>query len=214
MSLAPMMSPHDAGTALPAHLFPGVSFAPADSHCSDRPADLGDLPPGGLNRAEHTGSSSDMSTEVPFDLTHETNRDLRRWSNALYKVLDADFPPYGAIDDYERIVAEIERREARNAQESPSAMREKFRDNAVGCRFELFRNGLLAGYVSYTMRAGALRLHRTMITADFDGTGLEDILMRNVILTAHKRRLTTIPYCPVAQSFLQENPQYQRLIHA
>jgi predicted GNAT family acetyltransferase len=224
MSLAPLMSPLDADTAVPPHSLPADSFTQAADQSIGRtddrtfaavaPADLVGLPTGGLERTEPEGSSPDISREVPFDLTQETNRDLRWWSNALYRVLDADFPPYGTIDNYERVIAELERRKAKDNQGSPSTLREKFRDNAFNHRFELFRNGLLAGYVNYTMRAGALRLHHTVITADFDGMGLEGVLMRHVILLAHKRRLTTVPYCPVAQNFLQKNPQYRQLIHA
>jgi predicted GNAT family acetyltransferase len=177
------------------------------------PTDLIGLPSGGLEQVQQVALGCNDAMEVPFDLTEETNRDLRRWSNALYKVIDSDFPPYGACDDYERITAELERRTAKRAQASPSMVREKFRDNALSRRFELFRNGSLAGYVSYTMRAGALRLHRTVITEDFESMGIEGILTRNVILVAHKRRLAAIPYCPVVQGFLRENPQYRQLMH-
>jgi predicted GNAT family acetyltransferase len=224
MSLTPLMSSLDAGIALPPQALSGSSFAQVAGSSAGEPADrcfdvvaaahLVGLPSSGLERSEHKELSLQDPLEVPFDLTDETNRDLRRWSNALYKVLDADFPPYGALDDYERVVTELARREAKDGQDSPSIMREKFRDNAFNRRFELFRNGLLAGYVSYTMRAGALRLHRTVISEAFDGIGLEGVLMRNVILMAHKRRLAAIPYCPVAQSFLQDNPQYRQLMHA
>lgn len=224
MSLSPLMSSLDAGTALPPQTLVGSSSARAARPSAGLPAarsldvvaaaDVVDLPSGGLERSEHKELFSENPLEVPFDLTDETNRDLRRWSNALYRVLDADFPPYGAMDDYERVAGELERRKAKDGQDSPSTMREKFRDNAFNRRFELFRNGLLAGYVSYTMRAPALRLHRTVVTADFDGIGLEGVLMRNVILMAHQRRLAAIPYCPVAQGFLQDNPQYRQLIHA
>jgi predicted GNAT family acetyltransferase len=210
MSLAPLMSLPGAGpdarTALPA---PSLSLEVMS------PADLVGLPSGGLEKIEREDSPvHDDLMEIPFDLTEETNRDLRRWSNTLYKALDTDFPPFGAVEDYEQVTAEIERRKATNDEDSPSGTREKFRDNAPAGRFELFRNGQLAGYVNYTMRAGTLRLNRTVVTADFDGTDLEGVLMRNVILMAHKRRLATIPYCPVAQSFVRENPQYRQLMHA
>jgi predicted GNAT family acetyltransferase len=214
MSLAPLMSLPGAGpdarTALSA---PSLSLEVMS------PADLVGLPSGGLESTERGDSPvhvdpMDHLMEVPFDLTEETNRDLRRWSNTLYKTLDTDFPPFGAVQDYERVTAEIERRNAANDEDSPSVMREKFRDNAPASRFELFRNGQLAGYMSYTMRAGTLRMNRTVVTADFEGMDLEGVLMRNVILMAHKRRLATIPYCPVAQSFVRENPQYRQLMHA
>jgi predicted GNAT family acetyltransferase len=231
MSLAPLMSSldaradtgSDAGQFMSARIV-GDSSASAADRIDDpavrrslkvvAPVALVGLPSDGSERAAHTESFAVDPMEVPFDLTEETNRDLRRWSNALYRVLDQDFPPFGAIEDYERVVAEIEGRKARAGEASPSVMREKFRDNALSRRFELFRNGQLAGYVNYTMRAGSMRLLRTVVAEDFDGMGLEGVLMHRVILMAHKRRLAAIPCCPVARSFLLENPQYRQLMHA
>lgn len=53
--------------------------------------------------------------------------------------------------------------------ETTVRLREKFRDDARRCQFELFRNSVLTAYVSYTMRAGVLRLHRTVVLGAFDG---------------------------------------------
>ncbi len=159
--------------------------------------------------------AEDLPGEIPFDLQRATSRQLRRWSNALYRALDKDFPPYGTADDFDRVNAEIQRRET-HAQNTPglSLSRDKVRDNTMNRRFEFFRDGMLAGYVSYTMRGGALRLHRTVIHEFFEGAGIEGPLARQVILAAHKRRLAPIPYCPVLQAFLQDNPQYRQLVHA
>ncbi len=63
------------------------------------------------------------------------------------------------------------------------------RDNPINKRFEFFRDGMLAGYVNYTMRAGVLTLHRTVVSDAFDGAGIDGVLARRVILAAHKRRL-------------------------
>ncbi|KNC16355.1 hypothetical protein AC792_15195 [Arthrobacter sp. RIT-PI-e] len=71
---------------------------------------------------------------------------------------------------------------------------------------------MLAGYVSYSMRAGVLRLHRTVVAATFEGAGMEGILIRKVLLAAHKRRLSALPYCSEVQMFLEQNPEYRSLI--
>jgi predicted GNAT family acetyltransferase len=215
MSIAPLVPSPSTSTPLVGRSLAEKSHSEPVKHVlhAVSPSDLIGLSSGGFEQVQQVAPAYDDAMEVPFDLSEETNRDLRRWSNALYKVIDSDFPPYGAIDDYDRVTAELEQRTAKHAQASPSMVREKFRDNALSRRFELFRNGSLAGYVSYTMRAGALRLHRTVITGDFESMGIEGVLMRNVILVAHKRRLAAIPYCPVAQSFLRENPQYRQLMH-
>lgn len=157
-------------------------------------------------------TSTDDPSNIPWDLDGATNRDLRRWSNKLFKALDADFPAYGVLEDFDRVSAEIERREeAASASNTSARVREKFRDNAQGGRFELFRDGVLTGYVVYRMRAGVLRLHRTVVLDAFDSEQVEGILIHNLVLTAHQRRLAVVPYCPIAQSFFRQNPQYRQI---
>lgn len=150
---------------------------------------------------------------LPHDFTGTTTRQLRRLINQMYKVLDADFPPYGAQEDYDRLADELERRavEAREGSvgtERPGA----FRDNPMNHRFELFQDGMLAGYITYSLRAGTLQLHRTVVSAAFEGSGLEGVLIRKVLLDAHKRRLAALPYCDQVQGFLADNPQYRSLV--
>ncbi|WP_082177805.1 GNAT family N-acetyltransferase [Arthrobacter sp. RIT-PI-e] len=150
---------------------------------------------------------------VPRVLDDATTRQLRRWSNQLYKLLDTDFPPFGVREDCDRVAAELELREEQARNGSVSATRrDAFRDNPLNHRFELFQNGMLAGYVSYSMRAGVLRLHRTVVAATFEGAGMEGILIRKVLLAAHKRRLSALPYCSEVQMFLEQNPEYRSLI--
>ncbi|WP_394247909.1 GNAT family N-acetyltransferase [Arthrobacter pityocampae] len=150
---------------------------------------------------------------LPYDFTGVTTRQLRRWVNQMYRVLDADFPPYGAQEDYERLADELERRIADARESSGGAERPgSFRDNPMNQRFELFQDGMLAGYVSYSLRAGTLRLHRTVVAAAFEGAGLEGVIIRKVLLDAHKRRLAALPYCEQVQAFLADNPQYRSLV--
>lgn len=180
--------------------------------------DAGDTTPrASLSEEETTDLAifpEESSTGVPLDLQRATNRDLRRWSIRLFKVIDLDFPPYGAVADYERISDELKRRrDAATGGRKSVNFREKFCDNARGHRFELFRDGVLTGYVAYTMRAGIIRLHRTVVLDAFDREQVEGTLMRNVVLAAHKRRLAAVPYCPIAQGFFRQNPQYRQLTH-
>lgn len=150
---------------------------------------------------------------VPRILDDATTRQLRRWSNQLYKLLDTEFPPFGAREDCDRVAAELELREERARNGSVSiTRRDAFRDNPLNRRFELFQNGMLAGYISYTMRAGVLRLHRTVVAEAFEGAGMESVLIRKVLLDAHKRRLAALPYCSEVQTFLKQNPEFRSLI--
>jgi predicted GNAT family acetyltransferase len=113
----------------------------------------------------------------------------------------------------DRVTVELERREEQERERcAVSVRRHSFRDNTLGRRFELFDDGSLAGYVSYSMRSGPLRLHRTVVAAALKGAGLQDVLIRNVLPDAHKRRLSAMPYCAQVQAFLADNPEYRVLL--
>ncbi|TKV26104.1 N-acetyltransferase [Arthrobacter sp. NamB2] len=151
--------------------------------------------------------------DVPSDLSTATTRELRILANQLYRVLDADFPPFGAREDYEAVVELLAHREARAAERTESEnLREKFRDNPVSSRFELFHDGTMVGYVKYDMRAGRIRLLETVVGPAYRQSGLEPVLVRQALLSAHRRRLAPIPYCRHVQAFLTEHPQFRALI--
>ncbi|BBE24186.1 hypothetical protein MN0502_30690 [Arthrobacter sp. MN05-02] len=116
---------------------------------------------------------------------------------------------------YDLLVEELERRE-RQAERHGAVddAREKFRDNALFSRFELYRNGVLAGYVQYEMRGGDVLLLHSVVDPRFRRMGLEPVLMQAVLLNAHRRRLAVVPYCPEAQEFLTAHPQFLSLIPA
>jgi predicted GNAT family acetyltransferase len=159
------------------------------------------------------GSSGPEAPEVPSDLSTVTTRELRILSNQLYRILDGDFPPFGVREDYEAVVEALDARNARAAERTESAkLREKFRDNTVSSRFELFHDGIMVGYVKYDMRAGRIRLLETVVGPTYGNAGLEPVLVREALLSAHRRRLAPVPYCRHAQAFLAENPQYRALI--
>ena len=151
--------------------------------------------------------------EVPRDLSSVSTRELRTLCNELYRALDADFPPYGVLDDYEAVVQAITDRESRASERAETEqLREKFRDNPAASRFELFHDGVMVGYVKYDLRAGRLRLLQTVVGSAHDRSGLEAVLVRKALLNAHRRRLAPVPYCGHAQAFLAENPHFQALI--
>lgn len=209
MTIAPASSrPSTIAAGDPADLLEVSSRTPHDD-------DAGfDGWPGMASTGDLGAVSADPEpTTLPWSLDDATTRQLRRWSNQLYRLLDSAAPPFGASDDYERVVDELGRREEQAREGAAGARRrDSFRDNPLNRRFELFQDGILAGYVSYSMRAGCLRLHRTVVADAFEGAGLEQILIRNVLLDAHRRRLSALPYCGEVQAFLAGNPQYRALL--
>lgn len=158
-------------------------------------------------------SAGPIVPEIPEDLTAVSTRELRILSNHLYRVLDTDFPPFGIQEHYEDVVEILALRQAQ-AAETPESdkLREKFRDNAVSSRFELFHDGTMVGYVKYDIRSGKVRLLETVVGPAYVHAGLEPVLVRAALLNIHHRRLAPIPYCPHAQAFLSNNPQFRALI--
>ncbi|WP_298254082.1 GNAT family N-acetyltransferase [uncultured Arthrobacter sp.] len=167
----------------------------------------------GLVVRELPGRPSRSAPVVPRDLSATPDRELWSLSNQLYRVLDTDNAPFGALEDYEAVIEELDERAAHAAQRvEAERVREKFRDNPVTSRFELFHDGVMVGYVKYDLRAGRLRLLETIVGTDHQGSGLEAVLVREALLDAHRRRLAPIPYCRHAQAFLAGNPHFRALI--
>ncbi|MHA7263297.1 N-acetyltransferase [Arthrobacter sp. TMN-37] len=155
--------------------------------------------------------------EVPFptDLTALSTRQLRTMCNQTYQLMDTPYPPLEVRERYEALVEELEAREHTAqlpAQPEPPGQRGTFRDNVLYSRFELYREGLMAGYVKYELRGGEVLLIQAVIDRRFRSMGLEPVLMQSVLMNAHRRRLDIAPYCAEAQEFLRENPQFLRLL--
>ncbi|WDF33207.1 hypothetical protein PTW37_15370 [Arthrobacter agilis] len=87
--------------------------------------------------------------------------------------------------------------------------RETFRNNPLYCRFELFIGGNLAVYMKYTVTGGTVTHVYGAELQGFPDLGACQILMRGIVLDAHKRRLNLIPRCAMAHAFLVDHPQYQ-----
>ncbi|MCU1631639.1 MAG: hypothetical protein JWM61_291 [Micrococcaceae bacterium] len=62
------------------------------------------------------------------------------------------------------------------------------------------------------MIGGQLFLIHGVEQPEFRDQGIDATLMRHVVLNAHRRRLSLIPQCPMAFSFLADHPEYQALI--
>lgn len=150
----------------------------------------------------------------PADVAALSTRQLRVMVNQAYTLMDTPYPPAGATDRYEMIVDELEHRAQQamdRGTEHVHQPRETFRDNPLYCRFELFIDGDLAAYVKYTMNGGQIVLNDGVEQASFRNQGIDGTLMRHVVLNTHRRRLSLVPQCPMAFSFLADNPQYQSL---
>ncbi|MFJ6000664.1 GNAT family N-acetyltransferase [Arthrobacter sp. NPDC092385] len=167
------------------------------------------------SRRAHLAPVRQADLDFPVNLSEAPTRQLRMLCNRTYELLDTEHPSLATRQRYDALVHELGRRERQAEQRgSVEDAREKFRDNALFSRFELYRNGIMAGYVQYEMRGGDVLLLHTVIDPRFRRTGLEPVLMQAVLLNAHRRRLAVMPYCPEAQDFLTAHPQFLSLIPA
>jgi predicted GNAT family acetyltransferase len=191
-------------TGLAAGFYPGV---PASRQTPEQQA---------TGHERNTAALDDVSSETVGALS---TRQLRVLVNQAYRLMDTDYPPGSALERYEMIVEELEHR-AQQATTDHAAisgnihqLKETFHDNSLYCRFELIIDGTIAAYVKYTMNGGQLVLIDGVEQPGFWDHGFDATLMRHVVLNAHKRRLSLIPRCPMAFTFLADNPQYQTLVN-
>lgn len=130
---------------------------------------------------------------------------------------ESDHLPFGAAARCEALVEEIESRTTAVREAAPpEKTRSAFRDNRVHSRFEFIHEGVLAGYVKYELRGAHVMLLETVVLPRFRETDpeVEPILIRRVMLEAHRRRLTLAPVCTAVTDSLTEYPQYLALIPA
>ncbi|WP_104117789.1 GNAT family N-acetyltransferase [Arthrobacter sp. B1805] len=162
----------------------------------------------GLQSDTHRGEDH-LSTE---DLTTASTRQLRIMANQVYRMLDTDYPPPGAVERYQSVVDELGYRARQAMERGPVAPpRETFRDNLLYRRFELFVDGRLAAYLKYSMNGGQVNLLDGVEQTGFRDQGFDTTLMRHVMLNVHKRRLNVAPQCPMAFSFLADHPEFRLL---
>lgn len=185
-------------------------------HILEHPTEgQGESAPSWETRRAHLTPVRHADLDLPENLSEAPTRQLRMLCNRTYELLDAEHPSLATRERYDALVDELGRRE-RQAEHRGTVedAREKFRDNALFSRFELYRNGIMAGYVQYEMRGGDVLLLHVVVDPRFRRTGLEPVLMQAVLLNAHRRRLAVMPYCPEAQEFLTAHPQFLSLIPA
>lgn len=182
----------------------------------DRPtAGQSEAAPAVDDRRAHLTALPAGGPDFPTDLAAAPTRQLRTLCNRTFQLLDTEHPAPETRERYGALVEELERRELQAERRGQvDDAREKFRDNALFSRFELYRNGVMAGYVQYEMRGGSVLLLHAVIDPKFRRLGLEPVLMQAVLLNAHRRRLAVVPYCREAQDFLAEHPQFLALIPA
>jgi predicted GNAT family acetyltransferase len=86
------------------------------------------------------------------------------------------------------------------------------RDNKERLRYEIVVDGVVAGFIQYSMRGGRLILVHTEIKDEFGGRGLATQLVRAALDDARRRDLRIVPICPFVEEYIERHPEYDDLV--
>jgi uncharacterized protein len=78
-------------------------------------------------------------------------------------------------------------------------------DNTDASRLEIHADGLIAELV-YRTRAGRLVLIHTEVPEGLEGRGFGGEMVKAALAKAELSRMTVVPFCPFARSWLERHP--------
>jgi hypothetical protein len=85
-------------------------------------------------------------------------------------------------------------------------------DNPEQSRFEIHEHGELAGFITYRRNGNEITLVHTETARGFRGRGVAGRLVTGALDLAAKEGLAVIPRCPFVRDWLDEHPDYARLV--
>lgn len=85
-------------------------------------------------------------------------------------------------------------------------------DHEDANRFEIHRDGELAGFLDYVRSADRLRITHTEIDTRFRGHGLGARLVHGAIDGARQEGVTVVPECSFVRGWLDEHPEYADVV--
>ena len=81
------------------------------------------------------------------------------------------------------------------------------RDNPAESRYEIYDDGLLAGFTTYKLAPGRIAFVHTEVFQAFSGRGLARHLVDEELEDARRRSLAVLPFCPYVRRVISENPE-------
>ncbi len=85
-------------------------------------------------------------------------------------------------------------------------------DNPAGQRFEISKDGELAGFTAYRRTEGQIAFVHTEIDKRFEGQGLGSELIHAALDDARHEELAVLPFCPFVLGYIQRHPEYAELV--
>jgi predicted GNAT family acetyltransferase len=86
------------------------------------------------------------------------------------------------------------------------------RDNPDRLRYEIRRDGELAGFAQYARRGGKIVFVHTEVDDRFEGEGLGSALAKGALDDARRRGLPVVPICPFIAAYIERHPDYEDLV--
>ncbi|MDQ1380887.1 MAG: uncharacterized protein QOJ71_1606 [Actinomycetota bacterium] len=86
------------------------------------------------------------------------------------------------------------------------------RNNRDRSRYEIVVDGVVDGFLQYTMRGGRVVLAHTAVPEANAGHGLATSLVRGALDDIRRRGLYIVPVCPFVERFIQRRPEYDDLV--
>jgi predicted GNAT family acetyltransferase len=77
--------------------------------------------------------------------------------------------------------------------------------NAELHRYEVRRDGAVAGFAQYELRPAAVAFVHTEIDKAFAGQGLASVLIRHALDDVRARGLAVLPFCPFVRGFIDKH---------
>ncbi len=86
------------------------------------------------------------------------------------------------------------------------------RDDSEHSRYELSVDGTPVGVAEYVLSGSTIVFPHTVIDPAHRGRGLAAILVRAALDDAREQGRSVVPHCSYVAAFIDEHPEYHRLV--
>ncbi|WP_300683005.1 GNAT family N-acetyltransferase [Nocardioides sp.] len=88
------------------------------------------------------------------------------------------------------------------------------RDNPAENRYEVFKDGQLAGFSTYTLSRDVIIFLHTETDPAYAGQGLGSALARGLLDDVRRRGLAVVPLCPFIKGWIDKHPDYATTVES